>query len=174
MNAVRQQIQAQSGRSTVLIVEDDAVIRRPLAEYLQAVGYRVVEAGSAADAVALLAGGVRVDLIFSDIRMPGAMDGLDLARWIRRHHPGVWVMLTSGGSAARAANGVEVFIPKPYQAAHVAARIGQLLATAPERSEGRVPAPTDLRPRPATGQPKRAAPATEQQGEPGNRGEDPS
>lgn len=150
MNAARRKIEKKSKRSTVLVVEDDAVIRCPLVEYLQAVGYRVVEAANAADAMALLTAGVRIDVMFSDIRMPGTMDGLDLARWVHRHHPGIRLMLTSGGNvnAARAAKAAEIFIPKPYQAAQVAARIGQLLAhPAPAPGRGREPGDDGEEPR---------------------------
>jgi CheY-like chemotaxis protein len=118
----------------VLIVEDDVRIRSGLAEYLRVTGYLIVEAANAGDAIALFAVAVPIDLVFSDIRMPGPMDGLGLARWIRRQHPGVRVALTSGNdNAARAAEVAEIFVPKPYQAAEVAARIGQLLADVTHR-----------------------------------------
>jgi CheY-like chemotaxis protein len=127
-------------RPTVLIVEDDIVIRSALAEYLRAAGYLIVEAANAAEAVAVFGAGVPIDIAFSDIRMPGPMDGLGLARWIRRQHPGVRVALTSGNlSPVRTAEVAEIFVPKPYQAAEVAARLGQLLvgATSPASSTRR-------------------------------------
>jgi CheY-like chemotaxis protein len=112
-----------------LLVEDDIVIRSPLAEYLRNLGYLILEAANAAEAVAVLQAGVAVDLVLSDIRMPGAMDGLGLARWIRRRHPAVRIALTSGGdNEAGAANLAEIFLAKPYQAAAVAGQVGRLLA----------------------------------------------
>jgi two-component system, response regulator PdtaR len=115
-----------------LLVEDDVVIRGPLAEYLRRRGYAIVEAASAAEAIAVFAARVPVDLVVSDIQMPGAMDGLGLARWLRRHHPEVRIALTSGaGNDARAASLAEIFLAKPYQAAEVAVQVGRLLAEGP-------------------------------------------
>jgi two-component system, response regulator PdtaR len=137
----------------VLIVEDDIVIRSPLAEYLRAAGYSIVQAANAAEAVALFAAGVPIDVVFSDIRMPGSMDGLGLARWIRQHHPEVRVALTSGnGNGARAARVAKFYLPKPYQAAEVAARIGQLLREATPPTRSAAPASTSSH-EPVTGSP---------------------
>jgi CheY-like chemotaxis protein len=114
--------------STVLVVEDDIVIRSPLVEYLRSAGYSVVEATNAEEAVALFRAGVSIDVVFSDIRMPGSMDGLGLAHWIRRHQPGVRVALTSGAdNAARAAKVSESYVPKPYQFATAARHIARLV-----------------------------------------------
>jgi CheY-like chemotaxis protein len=125
-----------SGR-TVLLVEDDIVIRSPLAEYLRNLGYVVVEAANAAEAIAVFAARVAVDLVVSDIQMPGSMDGLGLARWVSRNRRGVRMVLTSGAdNAARAANLAEVFIGKPYHAAEVATQIGRLLAAPPPPLSG--------------------------------------
>ncbi len=118
-------------RPTVLVVEDDPLIRSSLAEHLRALGYSIVEAANAAEGIAIFAAGVPIDVVFSDIRMPGTMDGLGLARWIRRHHPAVRVALTSGtGGGARATQVSEIFVRKPYQVAEVAAHIARLLAEA--------------------------------------------
>jgi CheY-like chemotaxis protein len=122
-------------RPIILVVEDDIVIRSPLAEYLRGAGYAVIEAANAAEATALFAAGTAIDLVFSDIRMPGPMDGFGLSRWIRQHHPAVRVALTSGaGNAARAAGVAEFFVSKPYRTEAVAARIGRLLGEPAARS----------------------------------------
>jgi DNA-binding NtrC family response regulator len=146
LNAPQSQAEKGSSRATVLLVEDDIVIRSPLAEYLRAAGYMIVEAANAEEAIALFAARVPIAVVFSDIRMPGTMDGIGLARWIRRHQPSVRVMLTSGaGNAVRLGKIAEFFVPKPYQAAEVAARIGKLLeTTSPTSSETWVSTSSDL------------------------------
>jgi CheY-like chemotaxis protein len=130
LNSPHNRPQKKSRRPTVLIVEDDIVIRSTLAEYLRATGHAVIEAANAAEAIALLGARVAIDVVFSDIRMPGTMDGLGLARWIRQHQPGVRLMLTSGDRNAARDSKIAMFVPKPYLAAEVAARVGQLLAEA--------------------------------------------
>ncbi len=81
---------------TVLIVEDHFWTRYSAAEYFRGLGYRVIEANSADEAVSVFASGSHVDAVFSDIRMPGSMDGLALADWIAQRYPGLPVILTSG------------------------------------------------------------------------------
>jgi CheY-like chemotaxis protein len=115
-------------RPTVLIVEDEPDIRHPLAEYLRDTGYLVFEAANSSEAIAIIADENLIDLVFSDIRMPGGMDGLGLARRIRRRHPGVRIVLTSGTVDAVSADIAEFFVSKPYHVADVAARIGRLLS----------------------------------------------
>lgn len=117
---------------TVLVVEDDTLVRMPIAEYLRDCGYHVLEAGSAAEAITALDDNGDVSLVFSDVRMPGAMDGFGLARWLRAHHPDIPIILTSGYTSSRSlsadvAAGVRL-IEKPYSQAQVARRIQDLLS----------------------------------------------
>ena len=81
---------------TVLVVEDDILVRAVAAENLRDCGYKVVEAGSADDAIRLINAGIGVDLVFSDVNMPGSMDGFGLALWLRQHWPETRILLTSG------------------------------------------------------------------------------
>lgn len=67
----------------VLVVEDDVLIRTSAAEYLRASGYKTVEATTAAEAVDVINSGAPVDVVFTDVRMPGGMDGVELAGWVR-------------------------------------------------------------------------------------------
>lgn len=85
-----------TGGNSILVVDDEVLIRLDLADYLRECGYRVHEAASAAEAIAVLQGGHSIDLVFSDVQMPGEMDGFGLAQWVRTHCPGVQVILTSG------------------------------------------------------------------------------
>lgn len=116
---------------TVLVVEDEMMVRMPIAEYLRDCGYNVVEAGDASEAIAAMATDGPVSLVFSDVRMPGKMDGFGLAEWFRSHHPAVPVLLTSGYNGGRNLSAACIpgsrFIEKPYSQLQVAGRIAALL-----------------------------------------------
>lgn len=81
---------------TVLMVEDEPVLLETIAECLRDWGYRVLEAPNATEAIVQLNATPRIDLMFSDIRMPGRMDGFGLARWVRERYPDVRILLTTG------------------------------------------------------------------------------
>jgi DNA-binding NtrC family response regulator len=122
---------------TILIVEDEPLIRLALSEHLQDLGFQVLEAANAAEATALLDRHRGIDLVFSDVRMPGEMDGIALAQWILEHRPGMPVMLTSGElsrvKTIEELNGAENFstLAKPYRYAE----IGEKMAEAIERKK---------------------------------------
>ena len=83
-------------RRVVLIVEDEVFICLALASHLADKGFTVREAHCAADAIAILEEpGCAIDLVFSDVRMPGEMDGFGLSRWIFENRPNVPVILAS-------------------------------------------------------------------------------
>jgi DNA-binding NtrC family response regulator len=87
---------------TVLVVEDEVLIRLFISAYLRDCGFRVIEAAHADEALVVLQEpGVTVDIVMSDVEMPRSMDGFGLARWLRVNKPGLPVILV--GSAARAA-----------------------------------------------------------------------
>jgi DNA-binding NtrC family response regulator len=112
---------------SVLVVEDEILIRIALADSLQDCGIKVLEAGNALDAIRILEADGTIELVFSDISMPGGMDGTALAQWVHAHRPGVPVLLTSGNrpssqnSALEFAN--EQFFAKPYNMPSVIACI---------------------------------------------------
>jgi DNA-binding NtrC family response regulator len=106
-------------RATVLVVEDETLLRLAAAEHLRAGGFVVIEAATGEEAQAVLKSGVSVDLIFSDINMPGALDGVELAVWVAAQEWAPPLLLTSGIAsvldAARAAcPSVLAFLAKPY------------------------------------------------------------
>lgn len=118
---------------TVLVVEDDVLVRLVIAGYLRECGYRVIEAASADEAVRLLQrDDLRIDVVLTDVEMPGTMDGFALAHWLRRERPDVEVVMA--GTPARAADaagelcdeGPSLARPQPPSA--VLARIRRLLA----------------------------------------------
>src|ERR1043166_7949738 len=81
--------------ATVLVVEDEVLIRLMIAEYLREFGYRVLEARNGEEAKNILGNEDEVGVVFSDVRMPGSIDGLALARWISRNKPEIGILLTS-------------------------------------------------------------------------------
>lgn len=118
--------------STVLVVvDDDLLVREPISDYLREVGYEVLEAGDAHQAIDLVDHAAHVDLVFSDVRMPGELDGVGLARWVRSHRPELPVLLTSGYDAGGWLGnelGQEVrLIQKPYTQDQVLRQIRRLL-----------------------------------------------
>lgn len=131
--------EVEDPRPVVLIVEDEVLVRMVVAEYLRDCGFMVIEAGNAQEALALFKADIDVDAVFSDIQMPGEMDGFGLARWLRQHRPGVKVILTSGAASNAANKAADLchdgpLLPKPYDSEEVERRIRQLLA-ARERNE---------------------------------------
>ncbi len=124
--ADRSQTKREARHPVVLMVEDEILIRSAVAEHLRDYGYSVVEAANAEEAIAVFASGEPVDVLFSDVNMPGKMDGLSLARWVDRHHPGVPVLLTSGNRSALA-EPIGHFLSKPYRIKQVPNRIRSLL-----------------------------------------------
>jgi DNA-binding NtrC family response regulator len=117
---------------TILVVEDDILVRMPIAQYLRDCGYKVIEAVNADEAMTvLLHQETVVDVVFSDIEMPGTVDGFGLAKWIREHRPGVNVLLA--GTVPRAVEEAKELceqgpVPKPYEAQAVHDHIRRLLA----------------------------------------------
>jgi CheY-like chemotaxis protein len=80
---------------TVLVVEDEAMMRRKLAEELQNAGYLVVEASDGTEAVEILTVRRDVKIVISDVRMPGPIDGVELCCRVRSGYPGIKVVLSS-------------------------------------------------------------------------------
>ena len=130
---------APANAETVLVVEDEILLRLVIAEYLRDCGYRVIEAADADEAVIVLKQpNVAVDVLFSDVDMPGSMDGFALSQWTRSNRPDIEVVLT--GSVPRAVNAAttlceEGTVPKPYEPQSVHDRIRRLLAARPKRGQ---------------------------------------
>jgi len=98
----------------VLLVEDEVTVRALLADELRGAGLAVVEAANADEAWAYLQSGGTADLMFSDVQMPGSMDGLELKRRVREAFPEVKIILTSGNLGPRHPGEVDAFLPKPF------------------------------------------------------------
>jgi two-component system, response regulator PdtaR len=110
----------------VMIVEDAVIVRFPVAEALRAVGLEVIEASNADEAWSYLLSGQAVDLIFSDIQMPGSMDGLELTRRVQKRFGDIIIILTSGRRSRRSTDHPH-FLAKPYRLGDATSLITSLL-----------------------------------------------
>lgn len=111
---------------TVLVVEDEVLVRFDTADMLREAGYVVLEAANADEARSLLRTFPEIALVFSDIQMPGSMDGAEFARFVRANYPDIRMILTSGAVAPPEAIDAP-FFAKPYQPDDVVKRIDELL-----------------------------------------------
>jgi|HubBroStandDraft_6_1064221.scaffolds.fasta_scaffold509518_1 CheY-like chemotaxis protein len=114
---------SQQEPCTVLVVEDEPLVRFMVAEELRDSGMRVIEAGTADEALERLRAGNPVDFVFADIELPGSMNGLELARRVQADFPNLEFLMTSGRAPAHDAASRRPFIPKPYDVAEVIDRI---------------------------------------------------
>jgi CheY-like chemotaxis protein len=113
--------------STILVVEDEVLMRMMIADELRNVGYTVLEASNADEALEVLRHTPKVGLVFTDFRMPGSMDGAKFAVFVRSAYPVLKIVLTSGESAAVDLAEHDGFFPKPYDHAEVIQHIEALL-----------------------------------------------
>jgi CheY-like chemotaxis protein len=116
-------------RPVVLIVEDEFLVRMDTRAALETAGFDVIEAGDADEAIAILSARNDIRLIFTDVQMPGSMDGLKLAHFVRDPWPPVKVVATSGHARITDGDlpeGVR-FVPKPYSPAEITATLRELI-----------------------------------------------
>jgi DNA-binding NtrC family response regulator len=114
----------------VLVVEDELLVRMDALDMISDAGFEVLEAANADEALALLAARDDICVVFSDVDLPGSMDGLKLVRAVAERWPPVRLVLTSGHvpvTAALLPKGGR-FIPKPYRAEEVARTIHEMVA----------------------------------------------
>jgi PAS domain S-box-containing protein len=134
-------IPLRRGHETILLVEDEASVRRPVVRNLQQLGYRVLEASNGQVALEVWqAHAGQIDLLFSDMVMPEGLTGLDLAEKLRAEKPSLKVILSSGYNQEMAghaipAGGGFVFLQKPYQLLELSKTIRACL----DRDEGECP-----------------------------------
>ena len=103
-----------SAAPVVLVVENDVLLRLVTASNLRDAGFEVIEAANSAEAIRIL-DRIPVDVLFSDIDMPGKMDGLALAKWVHQRQVDTTIILTSGGERPLGdAREYATFLPKPY------------------------------------------------------------
>jgi CheY-like chemotaxis protein len=103
----------------VLVIEDEPLLRIDAVQVLEEAGYNTLEAGNADEAIALLEARKDIRIVFTDIQMPGSMDGLKLSWAIRDRWPPIEMIITSGQKIPSAEDMPERvrFLPKPYDSA---------------------------------------------------------
>ena len=111
----------------ILVVEDEVLVRMMIADHLRTAGYTVLEASNAHEARDVLRHTSDIRLIVSDLRMPGAMDGVALARLVRAEYPSVKIVLTSGHVHALDWTEHDGFFAKPYDPKIIISHIKTLL-----------------------------------------------
>lgn len=135
--------QVSGGHESVLVAEDDDGVRATVVDLLGELGYRVLTARDAAGALALLEGGAEVDLLFTDVVMPGPLSSPELAHRARERLPGIAVLFTSGYAQEAIVHGGRLdagldLLAKPYTREALARKIRQVLA---KRSPASAPVP---------------------------------
>jgi CheY-like chemotaxis protein len=116
--------------ASVLIVEDESLVRMSAADELRAVGFSVFEAADYDEALAQLAGHPEIDVLFTDVQLSGSMDGLTLTRTLTATRPDLNLIVTSGRHRPRDTDLPDraTFVPKPYQIDTVAQLIARMAA----------------------------------------------
>jgi len=120
----------ESRRPVVLIVEDELLLRMDAIDMIEAAGFEVVEAGNADEAIEVLESRRDITVVFTDIQMPGSMDGLKLARAVRGRWPPIKIVATSGHVEVSETDLPEGgrFLAKPYSSVQVAGVLRELTA----------------------------------------------
>lgn len=130
---------AVGGTEVVLLVEDDEDVRATAADMLSDLGYSVLKARTAEDALVIVDSGASIDLLFTDVVMPGSLGAAELARKVQLRLPGVPVLFTSGYTdnaivhGGRLDDGVEL-LSKPYAREELARKLRKVIATKPART----------------------------------------
>jgi len=108
-------------------VEDDFLIRANAVDIIEEAGFRVDAASSADDAIRILEQRRNVGVVFTDVHMPGSLNGLDLARLIEQKWPGTGVIVTSGRAMKMDIPGRAIFLAKPYSSSELVGKVLTLL-----------------------------------------------
>ena len=119
---------APTRQSPVLVVEEEELLRLYVDGFLEEAGFEVLDAADADAALDIMGRRPDVRVLFTDIQMPGAMNGMELARLVHEHWPQVLLLITSGNSRPSTAEIADHghFIPKPYRADEVIREIHDL------------------------------------------------
>ncbi|HET9160801.1 MAG TPA: response regulator [Caulobacteraceae bacterium] len=122
----------RTDHTLVLVVEDEPFVRMIAAEGLEDAGFEVIEAASADDALEILDSRDDVGVLFTDVNMPGSVDGVGLARMVHERWPQLRIVITSGMDRPRRGEIPDDgrFVPKPYRPGEVAHVIEELIAAA--------------------------------------------
>ncbi|MDH4992415.1 response regulator [Aquamicrobium lusatiense] len=120
-----------NGKAVVLVVEDSTLIRMGAVDLVISAGYEALEARDADEAIRILESRSDIDLVFTDVQMPGTMDGIKLARYIRDRWPPVKLIVASGTAILEESSLPEGsrFFPKPYNDHAIADAMAHMLSS---------------------------------------------
>lgn len=106
----------QALQRVILIVEDEPLIRHDLMDFFEDRGFRVLEAGNADEAVEILSTNAIIQIVLTDVQMPGSMDGIRLAHYVRDRYPPTILIVASGAAKPEAADLPDraMFVAKPF------------------------------------------------------------
>ncbi|WP_050468889.1 hybrid sensor histidine kinase/response regulator [Herbaspirillum chlorophenolicum] len=134
------EMEVRGGDETILVVEDDPSLQLTVTDTLSSLGYRVLKADNGERALAIVRSGVPIDMLFTDVVMPGGVPATELARQTRQLLPGIEILFTSGYPRdaimheGRLDAGVEL-LSKPYRISQLAQRIRYMLSRRAHRSQ---------------------------------------
>ena len=121
----------KNGKPVVLVVEDSALIRMSAVDLVLSAGYEALEAGDADEAICIMETRDDIDLVFTDVQMPGTMDGIKLSHYIRGRWPPVKLIVASGAAVVGESMlpAGSRFFPKPYDDLTITEAMERLLAS---------------------------------------------
>lgn len=119
-----------NGKAVVLVVEDSVIIRMGAVDLVQSAGYEALEASNADEAIRILESRADIDLVFTDVQMPGTMDGIKLSHYIHNRWPPVKLIVASGKAILEESNLPEGsrFFSKPYSNHAIADEMADMLS----------------------------------------------
>jgi len=125
-------LDTSGGTETILVVEDDSEVRSTVTDLLRELGYDVLSAKDATNALPILESGVKIDLLFTDVVMPGPLRSPELARKAKERMPDIGILFTSGYTENAIVHGGRLdpdvsLLTKPYTRQMLAARIREAL-----------------------------------------------
>jgi CheY-like chemotaxis protein len=125
---VRRMGLVETRRPVVLVVEDELLLRMDAVDMIRAAGFEVIDAGTADEAIEILEARTDITVVFTDIQMPGSMDGLKLAKAVRGRWPPIKIIATSGRVHVAETDLPEGgrFLPKPYSPLEIAGVLREL------------------------------------------------
>lgn len=120
-----------NGKAVVLVVEDSAIIRMGAVDLVQSAGYEALEASNADEAIRILESRADIDLVFTDVQMPGTMDGIKLSHYIHDRWPPVKLIVASGMAILEESSLPEGsrFFSKPYGDHAIADAMADMLSS---------------------------------------------
>jgi CheY-like chemotaxis protein len=126
---------AHPSKTIVLVVEDEPIQRLMAVTVVEDAGFESIEAGNAAEAIRILESRNDIRIVFTDIDMPGSVDGTKLAACIRDRWPPVQIVVTSGYLAGKDVALPARFFPKPYSVRAIAEALRRMALDPPDREE---------------------------------------